>query len=92
MAWAYGVTNRLDEAKKVVEKMKAASETKEIAPMAFAWAYTGMGDIDNAVAALEEAYQIHDYGAIFIRVPEFYEVLSPDPRYHAILKKMGLES
>ncbi len=92
LAWAYGVTNRLDEAKKVVEKMNAASETKEIAPMAFAWAYTGMGDIDNAVAALEEAYQIHDYGAIFIRVPEFYEVLSPDPRYHAILKKMGLES
>ena len=92
LAWAYGVTNRLDEAKKVVEKMKAVAETKEIAPMAFAWAYTGMGDIDNAVAALEQAYQQRDFGAIFIRVPELYEVLSPDPRYHAILKKMGLES
>ncbi len=86
------MTNRLDEAKKVVEKMKAVAETKEIAPMAFAWAYTGMGDIDNAVAALEQAYQQRDFGAIFIRVPELYEVLSPDPRYHAILKKMGLES
>ena len=60
--------------------------------MAFAWAYTGMGDIDNAVAALEEAYRQRDVGAIYIRVPEFYEVISPDPRYRAILRKMGLES
>lgn len=51
-----------------------------------------LNEAKNAVAALKQAYRQHDFGAIFSRVPEFYEVLSPDPRYLAILRKMGLES
>lgn len=92
LAWAYGMSGRLDEAKKVVEELKAVAETKFISPMAFAWAYTGMGDKNNAITAFEKAYEERDGAIIYIRVLEFYDVLSSEPRYLAILKNMGLES
>jgi TolB-like protein/class 3 adenylate cyclase len=92
LAWANGMAGRDEEAEDAVSRLKEAAETGDISPMAFAWAYTGMGDIDNAVAALEQAYEARDFAIIFIRVPEFYEVLSGDRRYRALLERMGLES
>jgi Flp pilus assembly protein TadD len=92
LAWANGMAGRNQEAEDAVSRLKEAAETEDISPMAFAWAYTGMGDIDNAVAALEQAYEARDFAIIFIRVPEFYDVLSGDRRYRALLERMGLES
>jgi adenylate cyclase len=92
LAWANGMAGRDEEAKDAVSRLKEAAETDDISPMAFAWAYTGMGEIDNAVAALEQAYEVRDFAIIFIRVPEFYDVLSGDHRYRALLERMGLET
>src|SRR5262245_28844645 len=47
---------KLDEARQVVEELKHKAETKAISPMTFAWAYTGMGEEDNAINWLEKAY------------------------------------
>jgi serine/threonine-protein kinase len=92
LAWAYGRAGRLEEAEDIVARLKEAAETKEISPMAFAWAYTGMGDKAQAMDWLEKAYAGRDGAIIFVRVPEFYDVLDDDPRYHALLRKMGLET
>jgi adenylate cyclase len=92
LAWANGMAGRDEEAREAVSRLKEAAETEDISPMAFAWAYTGMGDIDNAVHALEQAYEARDFAIIFIRVPEFYDVLSGDQRYRALLERMGLET
>jgi adenylate cyclase len=91
LAWGYGMTDQLDAAEDVVARLKAAAETEDISPMAFAWAYTGMGYKGQAVDSLERAYEARDGSVIMLRVPEFYNVLSSEPRYHALLKKMGLE-
>ena len=60
--------------------------------MAFAWAYTGMADKENAITSFEDAYEERDSAIVYIRVPEFHDSLSSEPRYHALLNKIGLES
>jgi adenylate cyclase len=92
LAWGYGMAGKLDEAREVVEQLKQKAQAKAISPMAFAWAYTGMGLKDEAMDWLEKAYAERDGAVIMLRVPEFYDVLSSEPRYHALLKKMRLES
>ena len=92
LAWGYGKVGRIDDARPVVAEMKETAEQKPISPMAFAWAYTGMGQKDQAIDWLEKAYETRDGTVIMLRVPEFYDVLSSEPRYHALLAKMGLEA
>jgi serine/threonine-protein kinase len=92
LAWGYGRSGMIEEAENFVAQLKAAAKTKDIAPMAFAWAYTGMGEKDQAIDWLEKAYAERDGAIIFLRVPEFSDVLGDEPRYHALLRKMGLET
>jgi hypothetical protein len=51
-----------------------------------------LGDKDNAIDWLEKSFAERDGAIIFLRTPDFYDVLSSEPRYHALLKKMRLES
>jgi tetratricopeptide (TPR) repeat protein len=92
LAWGYGKVGMIDEAQTLVERLKRKSATKAISPMALAWAYTGMGNKGDAIDWLEKAYEVHEGSIIFLRVPESYDVLSMEPRYHTLMAKMGLEA
>ena len=92
LGWGYGKAGRLDEARQVVERLEQKAKSKTISPMTFAWAYTGMGEKDDAMDWLEKAYAERDGAIVFLRTPDFHDILSSEPRYHALLKKMGLET
>jgi pentatricopeptide repeat protein len=81
---------RRAEAEKLLEEWKArpASEFGHSASMAIA--YTGLGDKDEAFRWLEKAYQEH-WGRLDLidGFPEF-EPLWSDPRFDALLRKIGL--
>jgi hypothetical protein len=76
----------------VIRTLNEKAEKKNIDPFAYVWAYGGLGDMDQAFAWLERAYEAHHGDMIFLRSPDLRQTLSPDPRYAALLKKMGLES
>jgi serine/threonine-protein kinase len=92
LAWGYGKAGMIEEAQTIVEELKQKSQTETISPMALAWAYPGMGNKDDAIDWLEKAYEAREGSIIFLHVPEFYDVLSSESRYHALLAQMGLES
>ena len=92
LGWAYGRAGKLDEARQVVKQLEEKAHENTISPMAFAWSYTGMSEKDEAIDWLEKVYTERDGAIIFLRTPEFYDVLSSEPRYHALLKKMRLET
>jgi hypothetical protein len=49
-----------------------------------------LNDSDAAFHWLDRAYQIHDGGLIYLKHDKFIANLRADPRYAAMLKKMGL--
>ena len=62
-----------------------------VSSLSIAGIYWGLGEMDKAFEWIEKAYEERDSNLIYITVPVIFDVLSPDPRYKQLLKKMGLE-
>ena len=51
--------------------------------------YTGLGDRERALTALEQAYQEHDPYMIYLKVSPALESLQSEPRFQALLRGMN---
>jgi hypothetical protein len=52
--------------------------------------YAGLGEKDEAFLLLEKAYEEHSSSMPFLAVDPFWYGLHSDPRYAALLRKIGL--
>jgi len=59
-------------------------------PSQLAAIYAYVGDHDKAFAEFENAYEMRDDWLIEIRLFKFLELLYPDPRWEALLQKIGI--
>ncbi len=59
-------------------------------PSQLAAVYAYIGDHDSAFAEFENAYEMRDDWLIEIRLFKFLESLYPDPRWEALLQKIGI--
>jgi len=60
-------------------------------PHHMALMYTGLGDKDQAFEWLEKAYEDRIEMLIFLKVDPNWDSLRADPRFSALLAKMGFE-
>ena len=63
---------------------------EDIPPLHFAVRYARLGRKDEALRCLERAYDEHVPWLIFIQNDPDFDSLHSDPRYEAIVKKLGL--
>ncbi len=56
-----------------------------------AWVYTGLGEADEALKWLDTAYEERDSLLVTGKVIPTLDPLRSDPRFTALLKKIGLE-
>lgn len=54
----------------------------------YAQIYAQLGDRENAIAALNRAYEIRDGGLLSIKIDPMLDPIRSDPRFSAILRKM----
>jgi tetratricopeptide (TPR) repeat protein len=54
-----------------------------------AWIYGAAGDLDRAFAAVDKALEAHDEDLAWIQLEPKFKYLRGDPRYPALLKRMG---
>ncbi|NLP10778.1 tetratricopeptide repeat protein [bacterium] len=74
-----------------LERSKEKSKQGYVRPIYFAWDYAALGEKDQAFAWLEKAYQERSSGLLFLKVDPSFDNLRSDPRFTALLKKVGLE-
>ena len=72
--------------------LKKAAEKEYISPLAFAKAYVRLGRKEDSVRALQQSYEDHEAWLVHIQNDPDLDVMHSDPRYQAIVKKMGLPS
>ena len=92
LGWGYAVSDRKQEALRVLENLRERRESEYIRPFLLAKVYCGLGDIDQAFAWLEKAVQEQDISLISIITDETIDVLRSDPRYADLLHRMNLEA
>jgi serine/threonine-protein kinase len=87
----YARSGRKGEARKIVEDLKELSKRRYIAASVIAQLYVALGDKDQAFVWLDKAYDDHDFILVLLKVEPSFDGLRSDPRFAALLKRIGLE-
>jgi TolB-like protein/DNA-binding winged helix-turn-helix (wHTH) protein/Flp pilus assembly protein TadD len=87
----YAAAGQRENADAVLVKLRARSQRDYIFPLAFVWVAIVRGEIDQAFEWLERAYEDRSPMLPTIGVWQLYHPLRGDPRFSALLKKVGLD-
>ncbi len=91
LACIYARTGRKEEAIKILRELEDVSKQGYFRPESIvAPVYYCLGDYDETLRIFEKAHDEHSAGISWINSP-FYDELRSDPRFIALLKKVGLE-
>ena len=90
-AYILATSGRQDEARKIIElsgleNLLGANDFRSVALV-----YTALGDYDDAFEWLEKSYDHREESLCSLKIDQKFEPLHSDPRYKALLKKIGLE-
>lgn len=81
---------RRDEALKALGELKALSKESYVPAYNIAMVYNGLGDRAAALESLEDAARRHDVRLILIRVEHKWDDLRTEPRFEALIRRVGL--
>ena len=90
LAYFYAVSGRRAESEKILTKFQQAAAQEDKVPAHYlAIIYTGLGDYDNAVTALQTAVKNHWYAMIYLRVDPIFDPLRSNREYLELLSQMS---
>jgi TolB-like protein/Flp pilus assembly protein TadD len=87
---AYGSVGKKGQTEKIVEAFKGGSRKRYVPATYFVMLYAGLNDQEQALTWLERAYEERADGLTWINVDPMVDPLRKQPRFQAIVKKMGL--
>jgi adenylate cyclase len=89
------VTNALmgkrKEALQMLNDLLERSKHIHVSPCDIAYIHVALGENDLCIEYLEKAYEEHENELRFLKVEPLFENIRSDPRFKALLKKIGLE-
>lgn len=90
LAFAYAVKGNQTEARKIVEDLRARTRRGYIPPSLIASIYGALGEKDIAFDLLEQAFRERDSTLVYLKIDPMFDPLRDDPRFAALLTRIGL--
>jgi eukaryotic-like serine/threonine-protein kinase len=90
LGYAHAISGHKKEAVEVVEQLRELAKRHYVSPYHFAVIYTGLGEREKALDELEKAAEERFNWLVFIRVEPLFESLQADPRFTALVRRVGL--
>ncbi len=90
LGYASAVSGKRDQAREVLAELQERAQHAYIRPLAFAWISIGLDEKDPAFAWLDKAYDERDPYLTLLNADPVYDSLRADPRFTALLQKIGL--
>jgi tetratricopeptide (TPR) repeat protein len=89
-AYCYALSGDHGKAREFLKELQKESESRYVSPMAFALAYVGLGETDEALAWLQKAYDLRAPGLLYALTGESaYDPLRSDPRFDDLVRRIG---
>jgi tetratricopeptide (TPR) repeat protein len=89
LAWALATTGAVEDARRELQALDAMSGATFVSPCARAAVLLALGDADAALARLEEGTEQREVLAPFLGVDPSFAALRGDPRFRALLRRIG---
>jgi hypothetical protein len=80
-----------DEARRVMQELAEHASREYVKPSDLAEILFSLGENDRAFECLEEAVEQRDKGVLGLMAYPVYDDVRDDPRFAALLSRMGLE-
>jgi len=84
---AYAIAAQPDKARRLLAALEARPY---VSPVDVATVYLGLGERDQAVEWLERALKERAYGLVFLPTDPRFDPLRSDPRFAAVMRRVGL--
>ncbi len=88
---AYASSGNTAEARKVLDTLFVENKKEPVSPFFFALVYAGLDDKPKALEWLENAYKEKSGSVRYLKMEPRLQNLRNEPRYTALMKKIGLE-
>jgi len=90
LGYALAKSGKRSQAQHILNQLKNSAEY--VSPAELAILYVGLGDIEGALASLEKAYAAHDLQMQYLKVTPEYDILRSNPRFQALMERIGFAS
>jgi serine/threonine-protein kinase len=91
LALTYARAGKIEASRKILNELKERSKKEYISLALLAAAYGALGEKDRAFDLLDKAYADRDSKINQLKTNPIFNPLRSDPRFAALLKKIGLE-
>jgi Flp pilus assembly protein TadD len=88
---AYALAGRRSDALKLLAELKQRKKAGYVPSAAFVNAYLGLGDEEQAFAALGQAVQEKSNILQFAKTHPYFDPIRNDPRFRDLIHRVGLE-
>jgi TolB-like protein/DNA-binding winged helix-turn-helix (wHTH) protein/tetratricopeptide (TPR) repeat protein len=89
LAHAYGITGRRTDALRLIDDLNNLASRRYVASFDVAIAWLGLGDKERALALLEKAIEDRSPRVLFLMAEPRFDPVRTDPRFQAMLKRVG---
>jgi eukaryotic-like serine/threonine-protein kinase len=90
LAHVHGLAGRTDQARALLAEVRERAEKGQASPIWAALAHLGLAEADAAFAWLDRAFAERDGSLILVAASPEFDPLRGDPRFRALLERMGL--
>jgi adenylate cyclase len=91
LGYAYGVTGQRAKAQEIIAELNQMSSQRYVSPSCTALVYLGLGDKGRALDGLEKAYEARSVWLTFLKEDKVFDPLRSEPRFIALLKRVGFD-
>jgi hypothetical protein len=89
-AWVLARAGRQREARAMLDELRLISKPRDPAPIRLAMIHIGLGETDRAFEWLEKAFEARDWQMVLLNVEPLFDTVRPDPRFAALVERVGL--
>jgi serine/threonine protein kinase/tetratricopeptide (TPR) repeat protein len=87
---AYAIAGQRSKAEQILSQMNVRSKQEPISSYQFALVFAGLGEKDQALAALEKTFREKSTLLTYVNMDARFDPLRHDPRFTDLLHRMGL--
>jgi TolB-like protein/tetratricopeptide (TPR) repeat protein/class 3 adenylate cyclase len=91
LGYAYAISGDRAKAEQALRELEELAKRQYVSPTAFVTIYLGLANKEKALDWLEKAYEEQDSACWYLKIDQIYDGVRNEPRFQAILKKIGLE-